>query len=79
MASAKWRPFCLGLNVLTHWLLRDVAAILKVWLSYKIVDHSLLNCYEVSATEPCKYIEAKTKWPPISNYIFTCIFLNENV
>ena len=23
MSSATWRPFCLGLNVLTHWPMRD--------------------------------------------------------
>ena len=27
MSSGKWRPFCLGLNVLTHWPLEDVALI----------------------------------------------------
>ena len=25
ISSAKWRPFCLGLNVLTHWPLGDVS------------------------------------------------------
>ena len=30
MASAKWRPFCLGLNVLTHWPLGGVEVIWKV-------------------------------------------------
>ena len=28
MASAKWRPFCLGLNVLTHWGRDKMAATL---------------------------------------------------
>ena len=30
MSSAKWRPFCLGLNVLTNWSLGDVEVILKL-------------------------------------------------
>ena len=34
MSSGKWRPFCLGLNVLTHLALDDVAVILKVLFSY---------------------------------------------
>ena len=32
VSSAKRRPFCLGLNVLTHWTLADMAVILN-WYS----------------------------------------------
>ena len=32
MSSGKWRPFCLGLNVLTHWPLGDVAKFLETQL-----------------------------------------------
>ena len=31
ISSGKWRPFCLGLNVLTHWPLRDVEVILQLY------------------------------------------------
>ena len=30
MSSAKWRPFCLGLNELTHWSVIDKVMILKL-------------------------------------------------
>ena len=33
VSSAKWRPFCLSLNVLTHWSLGDVAGIWNVRIS----------------------------------------------
>ena len=38
MASAKWRPFCLSLNVLTHWPLGDASVILKVWFKTHYTD-----------------------------------------
>ena len=28
ISSVKWRPFCLGLNVLTHWPLGDAVVII---------------------------------------------------
>ena len=31
MSSAKWRPFCLGLNVLKHHLISDMWTILRVY------------------------------------------------
>ena len=34
VSSAKWRPFCLGLNVLTHWGLNKMADI--VWMKFSI-------------------------------------------
>ena len=33
MSSAKWRPFCLGLNGLTHRLMGNLAIIVIVWFS----------------------------------------------
>ena len=33
MSPGKWQPFCLGLNELTHWLLGDLNAILKMEFS----------------------------------------------
>ena len=30
MASAKWRPFCLGLNLLTHWGQNKMATIVQM-------------------------------------------------
>ena len=33
MSSAKSQPFCLGLNALTHWPLRDVLVIVHVYFS----------------------------------------------
>ena len=51
MLSAKWRPFCLSLNVLTHWILKKMATIIQTfstafswtkiivfWLSYFDLD-----------------------------------------
>ena len=38
MSSAKWRPFCLGLNVLTHCSLGDAAAISDVQIPTQLVD-----------------------------------------
>ena len=34
VSSAKWRPFCLGLNVLTHWGFNKMADI--VWMKFSI-------------------------------------------
>ena len=33
MSSAKWHPFCLGLNVLTHWGQKKMAAIWQMLFS----------------------------------------------
>ena len=37
MSSAKWRPFCLGLNVLTHWHLTP--HVMHEYVSGSCVDH----------------------------------------
>ena len=40
LSSAKWRPFCLGLNVLTHWgLMMDISIneLHHHWFSYWLV------------------------------------------
>ena len=59
MSSAKWHPFCLGLNVLTHWPLRDVEVNLQVyfWKSfYKLISWELLwgQMIESVKTTPMK-------------------------
>ena len=48
VSSAKWRPCCLGLNMLTHWLLVTVVAIL-----YKSVisKHMLRNKFMSASCE----------------------------
>ena len=51
MSSAKWRPFCLGLNVLTHWPLGDMGVIkcnLRTDVTNWVDEHFLWNCSEVT-------------------------------
>ena len=56
VSSAKWHPFCLGLNVLTHWPLSDVVVIAQVYFLNLFTnwcfEHLLWNCSPVNATEP---------------------------
>ena len=48
MLSAKWRPFCLGLNVLIqlmasntlHWQLNQIAVIFVQWKEYEYVSNN---------------------------------------
>ena len=50
MSSGKWRPFCLGLNVLTHWPLGemcDFQAHFKKWY----FEQLLWNWSEQNATD----------------------------
>ena len=48
MSSAKWRPFCLALNVLTH---------IRTWISYDI--HCILWCVH---THPCPDFDGLFIW-----------------
>ena len=54
MSSAKWRPFCLGLNVLMHWSVRDVKAVLQcvliIWANYLSTSCKLVlvECHRTS-------------------------------
>ena len=38
MSSGKWRPFCLGLNVLTWWALGWAA---RAWWRYCLIGHTI--------------------------------------
>ena len=61
MSSVKWRPFCSGHGVLTHWPLGDFNLILvnfhanfsEWWLRYL-----LRNCLQMNATRPVLDIKA---------------------
>ena len=52
--SGKWRPFCLGFNVLTHWSPGDVAAILNVCI---FAVSSIIDILEIFA-------EIVLRWMP---------------
>ena len=57
MSSAKWRPFCRGLNVLTNNYLRDVVAILK----YVKITMKHAPMVDVRS----KYRQIALKWIPL--------------
>ena len=63
MSSAKWWPFCLGLNVL-----REI-----------MPCHHVLSFYLCGWQDTSVYIEAETNGRHFAYDIFKCIFLNENV
>ena len=44
ISSAKWRPFCLGLNVLIHWGRNKMAAIMKMifWNAFSCMKLAIL-------------------------------------
>ena len=51
VSSVKWRPFCLGLNVLTHWPLGMCGSHLKKYnfeTNYTKEDfgHQMCNCFQ---------------------------------
>ena len=43
MSSGKWRPFCLGLNVLAHWPLGDVTVIYKSVISERMLQIKFMS------------------------------------
>ena len=77
MSSGKWRPFCLGLNVLS---VRDSVEVQRTaWssgcLSIAIVDSMVCDYYP----ELASIIEAETNGRHFPDDILKWIFLNDNV
>ena len=64
MSSGKWRPFCLGLNVLTYssWLSPGNYPEIKTWFNYQL-----------------NTLRPRQNGSHFPDDIFKCIFLNENL
>ena len=61
VSSAKWRPFCLGLNVLTHWGLDNMLAIFSIWVLFAAYD--LNDFFEYClAVHPCPWCDMSLHW-----------------
>ena len=69
MSSVKWRPFCLGLNVLTHYFRRlnakeanpqctEAASLVSFALS-----HPFVICHQLNITLYCAYITTAHAFP----------------
>ena len=62
VSSAKWQPFCFGLNVLTHCPRVEVAVLFKVWFSNSL--YGIVACMGTCIEKKMLYVECHTdeKW-----------------
>ena len=82
MSSGKWRPFCLGLNVLTLQLM-DVALVQWVTTGMPHSKTLVIDFNTAAQVELIKSWQINTLTPRqngrySADNIFTCIFLYEN-
>ena len=69
MSSGKWRPFCLGLNVLTHWRLarQSIYVILGISLTQKINTRISPEVWYFI----CTLIEVRSTWMKMFEFCLT--------
>ena len=76
MASAKWRPFCLGLNVLTEWDTKPVINVKKLLVTSQALMGN--GFWLLSSVTPLKFNVNLVSPQPISHLSIILIFCAEH-
>ena len=72
VSSAKWRPFCLGLNELKTG---SVVTIESCYISHALLINTCVWQGRITIHAQHQHIEAQTKWPTFSRWHFQTHFL----